>query len=141
MVRFCEQCLQLRPTCTKALSRRGLARVQLGEYTAALSDILHALDLIPADDVAERERVKIIMLKAKRGLQEQNKSLEKRKASMQKAFADKDGGIGDSRVKPAKSVVKQRLPVQAESIKITDVFLLLSGAVLGVLLAYYFVMM
>lgn len=99
VVRFCEQCLQLRPKCVKALSRRGLARVHLGEYVTAQSDILNALEFLPEDEAVERERIKAILMKAKKGVSEQNKALEKRKASMRKAFASKDGGIGDKRVK------------------------------------------
>lgn len=90
----------MRPKCIKALSRRGLARVHLGEYTTAQSDILNALEFLPENEVAEKERIKIILMKAKKGLTEQNKALEKRKSSMKKAFAAKEGGIGDSRVKP-----------------------------------------
>ena len=88
----------MRPKCVKALSRRGLARVQLGDYSPAQSDILNALEYLPDDEVVERERIKAILVKAKKGLSEQNKALDKRKASMQKAFAAKEGGIGDSRV-------------------------------------------
>ena len=83
----------------KALSRRGLARVQLGEYAQGEKDVIRALELLPADDLVERERIKIILMKAKKGLQEQKKAVEKRKASMRKGFTSKEGGIGDSRVK------------------------------------------
>ena len=82
------------------MSRRGLARVHFGEYKKGESDALKALEYIPEDNITERERVKIIVMKARRGINLQNESLEKRKSSMQKAFAAKEGGIGDSRVKP-----------------------------------------
>lgn len=64
--------------------------------------MLRALELLPEEDITERERLKAIIMKAKKGIQEQTKALDKRKASMQKAFAAPEGGIGDSRVKPNK---------------------------------------
>ena len=113
-VRFCDQCLQLRPKCAKALARRGLARVYLGNYMKAQNDILEALDVVTNDDVVERERLKGILTKAKKGISDQNKALEKRKESFQKAFASKEGGIGDERVKE-KYKNKKRKPVISKS--------------------------
>jgi hypothetical protein len=117
----------------KALSRRGLARVQLGDYSLAQSDILNALDLLHENDVAERERIKIILMKAKKGLSDQNKALEKRKESMQRAFAAKDGGIGDSRVKPEprQKKVKQSssfslLPARSQAPLVIFIFLFIA---------------
>jgi hypothetical protein len=127
----------LRPECVKALSRRGLARVQLGEYTQGESDVNKALELLPEDEVAERERIKIILMKAKKGLNEQKKSLEKRKKSMQKGFAAKDGGIGDSRVKPDP---KPKRPKPQQSKSQVSLFILGSLVVLLISIAYVYVM-
>lgn len=141
MIRFCEQCLQLRPQCIKALSRRGLARIQLGDYSDGEGDVKLALSLLPEDDTIEQERLKVILMKAKKGLHDQTKALDKRKVSIQKAFAAKEGGIGDIRVKSDSRLKKSKHTQpqsQPPSCNVIPIYVSLLVVCVGIGVAYIY---
>jgi tetratricopeptide (TPR) repeat protein len=87
VIKFCDQSLILRPSCFKALLRRGMANIHLGEYEKAILDIEKSIQF--SESEADRGRAKIFLSKAENGLIQQGKALERRKRALQNVFKPK----------------------------------------------------
>lgn len=108
MIKFCEQCLALRPKCARAIARRGIALLHIGEYDRSLKDLIEGEKL--TEDPAEKGRIKILISKAEKCVEEQEKALARRRKAMQSAFKD---GTGDERVTAAASSKKKKSAVSS----------------------------
>lgn len=101
-VRFCDQALALRPKCAKALMRKGIAFVNIGEYEMAISFLRSSLDNCESSpdspdqcnlnkcnmlNESDKQRVEIFLIKASKGRKLERKSLQSQKKSLEKGFA------------------------------------------------------
>ena len=104
VVKFCEQCLLLRPKCARAIVRRGTALLQLGEYKRSKRDLQEGLEL--TSDLAEKGRIKILLSKAEKCVSKQEKALARRKKAVATAFAE--SGTGDERTAAAEKKMAKK---------------------------------
>ena len=95
---FCVEAIKLRESCQKALYRLTVALIQLGEFEVCLEKLEVLQEYCYADptfvdllSINENERKKIIILKnqAFEGMKRQQKSYERHKKAMVKAFQHK----------------------------------------------------
>ena len=142
VIKFCEQCLLLRPQCARALVRRGTAYLHVGEFDKSLQDLRPGEEL--TNDLAEKGRVKILIGRASRARMEQSRAVARRKKAIQSAFAE--GGVDDRSSKVPSSARRRKatnLPTATPSLGITVlqyliavVVVLLAGGVFYLLLEY-----
>jgi len=105
-LKFADQALELRPNCGKALMRRGMCLLQHGEFTRAI-ECLEASTKITIESAKEQEgkeavdkklkhlmpvsdsdikRIPILLDKANKSLEAENRCLAKRKQNLMKHF-------------------------------------------------------
>lgn len=97
---FIDQIFPLRPLCRKAHYRRGVALLQLHEYSLAIKALETSLETLPTAEIssskdkesmplteAERAKVKHYLGRAFEARRRELSALDKRKAALQKAFS------------------------------------------------------
>lgn len=112
--RFCDEALQLRPRCLKALQRRGFAFLQLKEYDLSVASLEQAKALLTEGGgdsahgtAADRKAIERQLLLARQGRKEERQRLKTQRENLQRAF-----GTSQS---PAPSEAYKEAPVSAIS--------------------------
>ena len=100
VVSFCDQALDFRPRCAKALYRKSVALLELGDYDGALA-ALHCMDIQPNQEVgyksggsdvsmplSEQEASKVpgLLVRARNGIRRQKEHAQRQKQALVRAF-------------------------------------------------------
>ena len=102
VVNFCDQALELRPRCSKALYRKGIALLEVGDYDAAVAafNLIHSRphpekekpqtggsggESMPLSE-QETSRVAGYLARAKSGIRRQREHAQQQKLALVRAF-------------------------------------------------------
>lgn len=142
VVNFCDQALELRPRCSKALYRKGIALLEVGDYDAAVAafNLIHSCphpekekpqtgdsggESMPLSE-QETSRVAGYLARAKSGIRRQREHAQQQKLALVRAF-NKSSPRETAEPRPNEVVPPpQPLPIVKEAVQLMTAWELLS---------------
>ena len=162
--KFCDAALELKPKCAKALMRRGMSLVHVGEYDAAVRTLEAALsiedgvievgreDAVDISDSrmapimpiseSDRQRIPILLQRARKGKELSEKGKKNQRKALQKVFGSTGRSVDshptNTTTIPVESTSKAQHKEVLLSSETPDVLkLMFIGLVLAVLYSLY----
>lgn len=142
MVNFCDQALELRPRCSKALYRKGIALLEVGDYDAAVAafNLIHSRphlekeepqagdsggDSMPLSE-PEAARVAGYLARARSGIRRQREHAQQQKLALVRGF-NKSSNREPAGARPNEGLPPQQtLPLVKGAVQLMTAWELLS---------------